>query len=307
MASKKTYTKSKSTKKTSKNNPKTSNTNKITIVSVIIILALFILYITNPDLAHKIFGIEKTESQENIFSGDKIIYNKLSDIYPETSNSISLEVFCHEYYCFGYNFDFRGSYWVAYLLTKKMVKTDNADRDDEKFTKDPFLEYNFAVHSDYSGSGYDRGHLCPAGDMNFNQTAMTETFYMTNILPQKPELNRGVWKDLEEKIRDWAVANDSLIIITGPIYSTNPQKIGENKIAIPSHFYKVVLDISYKNGYKGIAFLFENKNYPDYTDYMKYALTINSLEEKTGFNFYKLIENDDIKQIEEKFDVNEWK
>lgn len=301
MATKKT------TKKTTKKGTNKSNSNKITIGAIIFIIGLFILYIINPDLAHNIFGIEKSENQKNNFTGEKINYTNLSDIYPETPEFIPLEIYCHEYYCFGYNLDIRGSYWVAYLLTKKMVKTDIVDRDNEKFTKDPFLNSNFAVHSDYSGSGYDRGHLCPAGDMNFDQTAMTETFYMTNILPQKPELNRGVWKDLEEKIRDWAIENDSLIIITGPIYSENPKRIGENKITVPSHFYKVVLDISYKNGYKGIAFLFENKDYPDNTDYMKYSMSIDDLETKLGFNFFKSIQNEAIEQIEIKCEINLWK
>ena len=69
---------------------------------------------------------------------------------------------------------------------------------------------------------------------------------MSNISPQYPELNRGVWKKLEEKIRDWIVTHDSLFVITGPLFSDDPIRIGVNEVAIPKAFFKVIADITVK-------------------------------------------------------------
>jgi endonuclease G, mitochondrial len=98
--------------------------------------------------------------------------------------------------------------------------------------------------SDYKGSGYDRGHMAPSADMKWDQHAMIECFYLSNIVPQVGKgMNQGIWKDLEEKVRRWAIARGELFIFTGPVYEGYPKEtIGRNRIVAPSHLYKIVYD-----------------------------------------------------------------
>lgn len=289
MARKK-YTKSKS-----KSTQKSKNSRYIYIG---IIILFFIIYLYDPT----ILGI--TEKYKAIYT-DKFQINEISDGFAKYQDGGEFDIYKHTYYSYAYCSKYRDSYWVSYILTKKMVKEHTVDRDEEQFTRDPAHD-EYAITSDYTNTGYDRGHLCPAGDMNFNQTAMTESFYLTNISPQKPGLNRGIWRELEEQVRDWAVENDSLYIVAGAIFSQNPKRIGNNEVGVPSKFYKVVADISSKDGYKAIAFVFDNKDYPNDAEYMDYAMTIDELEEITGIDFFANYVNDDVELIEASFNENLW-
>ena len=98
-----------------------------------------------------------------------------------------------------------------------------------------------ATNADYTRSGYDKGHMAPAADMKWSPQAMEESFYFSNMCPQHPQLNRRGWKNLEEKIRDWAIADSAIIIICGPIVAKQPKTIGKNKVVVPQQFFKVVL------------------------------------------------------------------
>ena len=96
-----------------------------------------------------------------------------------------------------------------------------------------------AHSSDYTKSGYDRGHLCPAADMDFNPVAMEESFFMSNISPQAPEFNRGIWKDLETEVRNWAKKEKKIYVVTGPVFRDNKGTIGEDKVTVPGYFFKI--------------------------------------------------------------------
>jgi len=174
-----------------------------------------------------------------------------------------------------------------------------------KFQKDPSPNINSALPSDYTKSGYDRGHLCPAGDMKFNLEALKETFYMPNISPQVPQFNRGIWKDLEEKIREW-VNNDSSIcyIVTGPIFNNDINKKIKN-IYVPKYFYKVILKYSVKNNeINGIGFIFENKTYK--SNLVNYAITIDSVEKFTSIDFFYLLPDSIENKCEKTLNINKW-
>ena len=116
------------------------------------------------------------------------------------------------------------------------------------------------MNEDYTRSGYDRGHLAPAGDMKWSAKAMRESFYLSNICPQKPKLNRGIWKDLEEQCRLWALDNGSLLIVTGPVITGDMKRLGKTGLRYPKPFIRYCVIIRRK-GYKGIGFLFENRDY----------------------------------------------
>jgi endonuclease G len=144
----------------------------------------------------------------------------------------------HTYYSLSYNEDTEQANWVYYKLTEDMLSGD-AERNNN-FRYDPLVTTKSASTKDYTKSGYDRGHLCPAGDRKFNKDAMYESFYMSNVSPQLPGFNRGIWKSLESQVRNWTRDKDSLYVVTGPIFNETDQRIGKNKVRIPSAFYKVL-------------------------------------------------------------------
>ena len=124
--------------------------------------------------------------------------------------STTYEIVKHTYYTLSFSKKDEQAEWVAYLLTRSML-TGQSERGNN-FRPDPEVPSGSAQLADYSKSGYDRGHLCPAGDMTFNAQAMSETFYLSNMSPQVPAFNRGIWKSLESLVREWAAKEDSIYV-----------------------------------------------------------------------------------------------
>ena len=192
-----------------------------------------------------------------------------------------------------YNNETRLPNWVAYELTATEAEGDNPRKD--KFARDPQAAGAQGSKEDYRNSGWDRGHMAPAGDMKWDTKAMDETYYFTNICPQNHQLNNGDWKELEEKCREWAVKYGSIHIVCGPIITENTHgRLGENQIVIPDKFYKVLL--IQKNGkYHGAGFLFTNYPKRDSKISTKpatnrplesYLVTIDEVEAATGIDFF---------------------
>lgn len=203
-------------------------------------------------------------------------------------------IISHSCYSLVYNETHEQANWVAYQLTNKEVTQKVAERVD-KFKSDPKVTTKTANDKDYSNSGYDRGHLAPAADMCWSLTAMNESFYYSNISPQEPGCNRGVWKRLEDLARSWAIENDSIYIITGPVLTADLSSIGANKVSVPKRFYKIILDYS-PPGIKGIGFIVPNtsSNEPLQT----FAVSIDSIETLTSIDFFPLLPDDQEKIIE---------
>ena len=191
-------------------------------------------------------------------------------------------------YTVSYNVYYKNPNWVAWELTREETKGET-DRYD-KFMPDPDLPEPRVVHKDYTRSGYDRGHMAPAADMKWSKQAMIESFYMSNICPQVGNLNRGDWNDLEELCRNWAEKYGRIYIACGPIFdSKSPKRIGEHKVAVPDRFFKVILIYNRKNP---IAMGFIFKNIAHSQDIEKYMVTVDSVENVTGMDFFsKLPDN----------------
>src|SRR5664280_2065883 len=169
--------------------------------------------------------------------------------------STTHEVIKHTYYTLSFSKKDEQAEWVAYLLTRSMI-TGQSERGNN-FRPDPNVPNGSAQLSDYSKSGYDRGHLCPAGDMTFSDQAMSETFYLSNMSPQVPAFNRGIWKSLETLVREWAEEDYSIYIVTGGILSESKGTIGPDKVNVPLRFYKIIYDL--KGEKKMIAFILPNE------------------------------------------------
>ena len=193
--------------------------------------------------------------------------------------------------------------WVAYELTSDETRGD-ATRAEKDFSMDFNYRGKQAKREDYFGSGWTRGHMAPAGDFMWDDSAMSETFYFMNICPQREELNNKDWQYLEKQVRAWARKYDKVWVVTGPIVGDNIYgTIGEDHVVVPDAFYKAVMVHDGKR-YQAIAFVMGN-------DAERYwlqdcALTIDELEQKTGIDFYPALPDDIEDDTESRYDFSVW-
>ena len=215
------------------------------------------------------------------------------------------EVVSHDYYTLGYNEKYEQAEWAVYELTKESLRIPNVPRSN-RFGQDPMVSTNSVKHRDYSGSGYTRGHLVPAGDMAFSTEAMQQSFFMSNMSPQISGFNGGIWRELEESVRDWAYENESIYVATGPILDEVTEYIGkESKIGVPQSFYKIIVDLSGREK-KGIAFVLPHAI--SEKPLMDYAVSIDQVEDRLNLDFFDNLygSSNEEKNIESSIDKNKW-
>ncbi|WP_440879305.1 DNA/RNA non-specific endonuclease [Tenacibaculum sp. C7A-26P2] len=207
----------------------------------------------------------------------------------------------HENYQLSYNENHEQAEWVAYSLRGEDVVKINHKR--PFFIRDPKVKSKSADWRNYKRSGYDRGHLCPAGDRRFSKKAHDETFYTSNISPQKHKFNAGIWNKLEQKTRYWAKKYDQLYVVTGGILNNNLKTIGKENVSIPKEFYKIILDYS-EPEIKAIAFLMphEESTEPLY----EFVTSIDEIEKKTGIDFFPSLPNDLENRLEKSTQYKNW-
>ena len=210
-------------------------------------------------------------------------------------------VISHEAYTLEYNETHEQASWVAYVLTKE--KTTRVAERTNKFLSDPMVKTGSAENGDYSKSGYDRGHLAPAADMGWSAKTMAESFYFSNMSPQVPAFNRGIWKRTEELVRTWAIAYDSLYVVTGPVLSGNLPSIGANHVSIPNYYYKVILD--YHNPeVKAIGIIMPNAASSEPIQH--FAVSVDSVEHLTGIDFFPLLNDVEESKLEKQLCIPCW-
>jgi endonuclease G len=143
---------------------------------------------------------------------------------------------------------------------------------------------------DYENSGYDRGHMAPAADFERSKNAMSTTFLLSNMVPQRPNLNRIRWKQLETVVRKLAKDRGSVWIVTGPVFAGNKpiKTIGPDKVAVPSHCFKVVLTVQPDGSKEMFAEVILNTNGVK-ADLAHYAQTVRSVEKLTGLDFFSAL------------------
>lgn len=191
------------------------------------------------------------------------------------------ELVAHSFYRLAYSDEHEQALWVSYILTRERAQ-GSIERTD-KFMPDPLVSTESADEADYYKSGYDRGHLAPAGDMAFNEIAMKESFYYSNMSPQVPSFNRGVWKKLESHVRKFALQSDSLLILCGPVLDTIIEKIGPNAVSVPIAYYKIVLDYRTNNP---IAYGYLLRNEKSNADLEVFNVSVDSIESRTQIDFF---------------------
>lgn len=192
--------------------------------------------------------------------------------------------------------------WVIYRMTADEVTAKATSRSDD-FKEDPDIPSGSATLNDYKHSGYDRGHLAPAADMSYSVQTMSDSFYMSNISPQKPEFNRQIWKKLESTVRKFAIAEKDVYIVTGPILpKTKTLTIGPNEVTVPDAFYKVVYDRTPPQ--KMIAFIIPNTG--SSAPLQSFVVTVDRVEAETGLNFFPLLPQPLQENLESSIDVKVW-
>lgn len=219
--------------------------------------------------------------------------------YPITQTTYPIH---REAYTLLYNGSTRGAYWVYECLSKKDIEK-NCSRKGMNFKEDPSLpEMVRSTLKDYKYSGFDRGHLCPASDRTHDCKTLQSTFYLSNIVPQLPEFNRKYWNYLEIFTRVLAEAYDKIHVFSIPLYLPRQegdkkyvhyQVIGENNVAVPTHFAKIVFaenDI--------FCFILPHEKINDQTPLENFRVDLKDVEKASGIIFSVEIELDNKKDIE---------
>ena len=197
------------------------------------------------------------------------------------------QISAYEQYTLSYNEEHEQAEWVAYELTaaEASMKLDRCDC----FKSDTSITTKSATLTDYKSSGFDRGHLAPAADNNLSPNANKQSFLMSNMSPQFPDFNRGIWADLERWVREKAIFYGKLYVVTGPVFVNNYGKMGKNEVTIPGYFYKAIIRIDENDKVKAIGFMLPN--FGAFGNIKDYIVPINTLETLTGLDFFPALEN----------------
>ena len=236
-----------------------------------------------------------------------VLANPIDDLCPQftlrgapVSQQPNTIYLCKQNYALNYRTDTKTAEYVVEHITLESI-TGPAKRADD-FRADPGIPVEYQSQlSDYSGHPYDRGHMSSAADNTQNPAVMSESFFLSNMVPQNPNNNRGIWRQLEIVVRNLVKEGKDLYVISGTIYNPGYLTIGTHHVGVPTHLWKIIVD---KQG-KGVAFLFPNapavvKELPNY------ATSIREIEKYTGINFMPQLTESQAVRIEEYFDVTEW-
>ena len=216
-------------------------------------------------------------------------------------SSTTGQIIHHKYYTLSYSEKHEQAEWVAYNLNAAHIASSNFKR--PYFEKDPKVKTQSAHYKNYSKSGYDKGHLCPAGDRKFSKFAHDETFLTSNISPQEHQFNAGIWNRLEQKTRYLATKYKSLYVITGGILEDSSKSIGSEKVTVPTNFYKIILDF-HEPEIKAIAFLIPHED--SEKALYKFVTSIDNIEEITGIDFFPEIEDTLENKLEAASNYSNW-
>lgn len=235
---------------------------------------------------------------ENRIKGNQTAENIVFDYLPAATSN---QIIKHDYYTLSYYEDAEQAEWLAYELKKKYIINNDFKR--PYFIEDPEVKSESADWRNYKRSGYDKGHLCPAGDMEFSKSAYDDTFYTSNISPQNHDFNGGIWNRLEQKVRYWAQRYDGVYVVTGGVLKNTSKSIGKEKVVVPDFFYKIILDDS-DGKYKMIGFLVPNEksNKPLYD----FVVSVDSIEKMTGIDFFPKLEDSVENNLEKNSSIKPW-
>lgn len=279
---------------------------------VILVLVMICTYGWNKLQSQSASSEETSVSTRTTESDDQntqtIAYgNESYEIPTITVKGVPSQILKRYSYTTSYNKDTRNPNWVGWALTSDHTDGEYA-RKNHSFTEDADVPEPRATYADIREGecGYQRGHMCPAGDNKWAYEAQKDAFLMTNICPQNGNLNQHDWKYLEEECRTWAQKYGKIYIVAGPIfYGKDYQTVGENRVAVPDAFFKVILRTgSTATDTKAIGFIYTNQTGHHKMDY--YVRSVDEVEEATGYDFFPQLDDSIENVVEKTSDLKEW-
>lgn len=212
------------------------------------------------------------------------------------------------------HFDTRETYpvWVAYPLHPTYMLSGNRTDD---WQYDPLIPINYQpdLFSGWQTRTVSRGHMLPSASRSASRNLNRTTFYFTNMVAQNSEMNSSTWSDLEEKVRYWSKQTeyDTLYVVTGSILPSPPERVNYaldasgRKAAIPKYLYKALCRMNKLNGeYTSIAFKMENR--ATGIDYIRSVLSVEELEQETGFTFFSGLPAEVATEVKRQKSLGKW-
>lgn len=190
--------------------------------------------------------------------------------------------------------------YATYELTRNELD-GTAERINE-FSQDPGVK-GCPSPADYAGSGMDRGHLVPAGDMKWSEQAMRQSFMLTNVAPMHKALNEGGWAKLEEKVREWAARDSSLLVFTGPVVNEDDTTLAGGRVTVPGAYYKVIMAPCVRPR-RVIAFIYPNGHSGGRLS--QYAVSVDEVERRTGLDFFPTLPDEEQQWMERSINLEAW-
>lgn len=244
------------------------------------------------------------------YKREAIIKNLAAMGYPSGDEAIE-----HKALVLAYDEDHEMAKWVAHMVITDVINGRTSRTDD--FRTDPMIKTGSSEELDYfiksktpegdftfDGFGYDRGHLAPSADFRWDEEALSESYFYSNMTPQHPDFNRLAWAEVEQYVRDYVIKNEvDLYVVTGPVLHPGlpKQERSKNSISIPEKHFKVVMDL---DNQRGVAFLMDNSKATKPVE--NYMVPIDEIERLTGYDFFPALDHQQEKSIESATDYRDW-
>lgn len=271
--------------------------NKYLHIYSIVLLVISICCSCNQNHVVEKSAVDDTSVNMEVDNSQSNSHNNFDFLPSSTTN----QIIKHTFYTLSYNEKYEQAEWVAYELKKSYIRNNHFQR--PFFVEDPKVTTGSADWRNYKNSGYDKGHLCPAGDMDFDLEAYNDTFFTSNISPQIHDFNDGVWNRLEQKVRYWSVKYDGIYVVTGGVLQNSLETIGKENVSVPKYFYKALLTNS-GNKIKMIAFLVPNE--PSDKPLYDFVVSVDSIEKLTGIDFFPKLDDKIEAKLESSHDYKSW-
>lgn len=235
--------------------------------------------------------------------GSKNVQRLTEDMaVPEMKSSVPSQVVEYEGFTLSFNKQNGTPNWVAWAL-----EPDETQGVESRKKYDFWQDEGVAgcpSKKDYTHSGFDRGHMCPAADQHWSMDAMRDCFSMANICPQNGELNRRAWGTLEKKCRQWSNEKGGLLITAGPVYeATDTETIAGGRVRVPGAFFKAIVAPNDAEP-MGIAFVYPNAPAPG--NMFKYAMSIDELEKIINMDLFPALDDSLETAVESGFKKGAW-
>lgn len=253
---------------------------------------------TERNSANNVVTIIGKPNVGDVYEEEGINRDVLSQLCPI---EIPSQLLCRKAYLASYNCTVKCPNWVAWNLTA--VHSDGEIPRTDDYREDADVPLPRATNEDYKDSGWSRGHMCPAGDNKWDETAMRESFLLTNMCPQDRSLNSGLWNRIEIDCRQWAKKYGSVYIVCGPLFlNREHETIGLNKVVVPEAFFKVVLCLVGEP--KAIGFVIRNNEGKKKRD--NYVNTVDEVERITGIDFFPALPDSIEDKVEAYSNIKDW-